>query len=57
MKAATKAASEILLAELRQETQTALKARRTMVHAAWVMTFVCIVALAGIGGIALAALH
>jgi hypothetical protein len=54
MKAAGEAAAALVLAEVRQETQAAQKARRTIVRAAWMIAIMCLAALSAVGGIALA---
>jgi hypothetical protein len=56
MKAAGESAVALLLIELRQQTQAAQKVSRTMVRATWFMAIICLVALSGAGGIALASL-
>ena len=57
MRAAGEAAAALVLAELRQETQAAQKAARTMVHAACSMVIISFVLLSGAGGIVLASLR
>ena len=57
MRAAGEAAAALLLIELRQETQAAQKARRTMARAAWFMVVTFFICLSGICGALIAGLR
>ena len=57
MKDAGEAATSMLLAELRRETQAAKEAGRTMMRAAWLMAIIGLATLSGAGGIVLASMR
>ena len=55
--AAGEAAAKMVLAELRRETESARKARRSAILAAWVTAMAGLIVLCGLGGMALAGLR
>lgn len=57
IKAAGETAAGMVLAELRQETQKAETARRTIVRAGWAMAIVGLVLLSGLTGVVFAGLR
>ena len=57
IKTAGEAAAGMVLAELRRETEKVETSKRAIVRAAWAMAVVGLMALCGMGGMALAALR
>jgi hypothetical protein len=57
MKTAGEAAATLLLLEIRQETQAMQRTLRIMARLAWFVGIVCLAALSGAGGLALASLR
>ena len=57
IKTAGEAAAGMVLAELRRETEKVEKSKRAIIRAAWAMAVVGLMALCGMGGMALAALR
>jgi hypothetical protein len=55
--AAGEAAAKMVLAELRRETESARKASRSAILAAWVTAMAGLIVLCGLGGMALAGLR
>jgi CHASE3 domain sensor protein len=57
IKTAGEAVAGMALAELRRETEKVEKSKRAIIRAAWAMAIVGLMALCGLGGMALAALR
>jgi hypothetical protein len=57
MRAAAEAAAAIMLIELREEKHAAQKSRRALIHAAWLVSGICLAAVSSLGGFVLATLR